>query len=307
MKQTIFIIVTITLILNACAPSPIPSPTPSPTPLPTATSVPPTQTSIPPTQIPATPTPEGVQWITVENIEDCAKNPLNDEDMKPGGRVDQYLAQIKPELMAETNWDIIKDDIPFSNTGGALIYRTIDITGVKFVNPELDPSVPDTNPFDRDIDAFGLYTAGNGRRYCFIPLLIRDIDAPTDTGHDLYFIKLLFPLQRDDGTPLSQFELDYRFENWNNRMNIAPIGLNNQPMGRIYATENVTDDEDPTFDHLKEESPEFEIWFPAYLALMRGKPVHGPLSEFEKLENFLFPTKAENRTKSDGSPSNIYK
>lgn len=307
MKQTIFVIVTITLILSACTSPVIIAPTE--TAVMTATPAPPTQTSIPPTptQIPATATPEGVEWITVENIEDYANNPLNDEDMEPGGRVDQHLAEIKPELMEETNWDIIKDDIPFTLSRGALMYRSGDGNEVKFVNPELNPSVPDTNPFDRDIDAFGLYTAGNGRKYIFIPLVIRDIDAPTETGHDLYFIKLLFPLQRDDGTPLTQSELDYRFENWNNRMNIAPIGFTNQPMGRIYAFEDVTDDEDPTFDHLKEESPEFEIWFPAYLELIRGEPVHGPLSEFKKLESFLFPTQAHNLTRADGSPSNNLK
>jgi len=137
------------------APTPILTNTPAPTkPPPTATEAP----------LP-TATEQGVKWITVDNIEDYAKNPLSVEDMKPGGRVDQYLAQIKPELMAETNWDIIKDDIPFATVGGDMIYRSIENTGVKFINPELDPSVPDSNPFDRDIDAFGLYTAGNGRKY----------------------------------------------------------------------------------------------------------------------------------------------
>ena len=310
MKKTIFIIVAITLILSACT-SPA-TPVPTETTVMTATPAPPTKTPIPPTptQIPATPTPEGVEWITVENIEDCANNPLNDEDMEPGGRVDQYLEQIKPKLMAETNWEIIKDDIPFTFYGGTLIY-SLGLEGnndVKFVNPELDPSVPDTNPFDRDIDSFGLYTAGNGRKYIFIPLVIRDIDAPTETGHDIYFMKLLLPLQQDDGTPLSQFELDYKFENWKYRMNIAPIGYGNSTNGWAWDDDGNSDG-DPTFDYLKIGSLEFEIRKRVWSALFihNEEPIHGPLSEFKKLESFLFLTIAENRVEMDGTPSNIYK
>ena len=90
-------------------------------------------------------------------------------------------------------------------------------------------------------------------------------------------------------------------------MNIAPIKLNNKPMLKLYAEDDGYDAEDPTFNHLKEESPEFEIWFPAFLELIRGEPIHGPLSEFKKLENFLFPTRAANLTNADGTPSNKYK
>ena len=297
------------LLLAGCSPRQLvgatvtPTPTLTNTPAPTKPSTPsPTATETPlPT---ATATAKGVEWTTVENIQDCAKNPLNDKDMEPGGRVDQYLTERKPELIAETNWDIIKDDIRFRNGGGVLIYDSVEHTGVKFVNPEKDPTAPDTNPFDRDIDAFGLYTAGNGRKYCFIPLVIRDIDAPTETGHDIYFIKLLLPLQYNDGTPLSQFELDYMFENWNDRMNIAPIGLNSQPMARP----NPTDDRDLTFAHLDEGSPEFERWFQSFLTIIRGRdPVHGPLSEFKKFNDLVFPTEASNLTNADGTPSNKYK
>jgi len=141
-------------------------------------------------------------------------------------------------------------------------------------------------------------------KYCFVPLVIRDIDAPTETGHDIYFIKLLLPFQQNDGTPLSQFELDYIFNNWNLRMNIAPIGLNSQPMARI----NPTGDKDPTFAHLEEESPEYKIWIPAVSAIVTGRdPVHGPLSEFKKLEAYLFPTSAYNTVNPNGTPSNRYK
>jgi len=228
--------------------------------------------------------------------------------MEPGGKVDQYLAQIKPELMAETNWDIIKDDIPFMYFGGALIYSTEINKGVKFVNPELDPSVPDTNPFDRDIDTFGLYTAGNGRKYFFIPLVIRDIDAPTETGHDLYFLKLLLPLQKNDGTPLTQSQLDYMLENWNTRMNIAPIILNNKPMEKICVDDDGDDAEDPTFDHLKRGQPGFEARVLALKGLATlGEDVRGPLSQLKKMESFLFPTRAANLTKADGTPSTTYK
>ena len=233
----------------------------------------------------------------VDDIEDCARNPLDDEDMKPGGRVDQYLAQIKPRLMAEINWDIIKNDYHFTNRGGNLLYDSTKYTGVKFVNPELDPSVPDTNPFDRDIDAFGLYTAENGRKYDFVVVVIRDTDAPTETGHDIYFIKTLLSHQHTDGTPLSQFEIDYMRDIWKNKMNIAPIGLNSNPMREPGGFK------DPTFAHLEEGSPEFEIWFPAYLELVRG----GPLSNFKTLENYLFPTSAHNVVNLDGTPNNTYR
>ena len=305
MKKTLFMIIAITLILTACDAPPTPAPTPTATLVPpTQTPIPPTQTPLPPTQIPATATPEGVEWTTIKNIEDYANNPLNDEDMQPGGRVDQYLAEIKPKLMAETNWDIIKDDIPFTNWGGFMAYESDESDKEKFVNPELNPSIPDTNPFDRDIDAFGFYTAGNGRKYIFIPLVVRDINAPNETGHDLYFVKLLLPLQYNDGTPLTQFSIDYMLENWNNRMNIAPIGLNNQPMGR---PNHHTDAEDSTFNHLKEGSPEFEEWFRSYLEIMRGEgSVHGPLKEFENF-NLFYPTEAVNWANADGTPSNTYK
>ena len=307
MKKTLFMIIAITLILTACDAPPAPAPTPTATLVPpTETPIPPTQTPLPPTQIPATPTPEGVEWITVKNIEDYANNPLNDEDMQPGGRVDQYWEEIKPKLMEETEWEIIKDDIPFSySINNEIIYWSGKNTGVKFVNPELEPDKPDTNPFDRDIDAFGFYTAGNSREYIFIPLVIRDINAPTDTGHDLYFLKLLLPLQRNDGTPLTQSEISSALNIWKNKMNIAPIGTSNRP---LIGFPDTADFEDPTFAHLREESPEYEIWHSALYEVLSGKPVHGTLSEFEKLEEFVFPTEAHlPYNVSDGNESNRYK
>ena len=253
---------------------------------------------------------QGVEWITVENIEDCANNPLNDADMAPGGRVDQYLAQIKPELIAATNWDIIIDKYPFDFFSDSIVYKTGGYKGEKFVNPELDPDVPDTNPFDRDIDAFGLYTPdnGNGRRYCFVPLVIRDANAPTESGHDIYILKLLLPLQKNDGTPLSQDQLDHMFWIWNNRMNIAPIGTSQRPMDKLHETDDEAHDfDDPTFAHLVKDSPWFEIWVPTITALLTPDPVHGPLSEFKKLEQFLFSTEVQDRVNPDGTPSNRYK
>ena len=250
---------------------------------------------------------QGVKWTVVENIEDGADNPLNDQDMAPGGKVDQYLEQIKPKLMAETNWEIIKDDIPFKVYGGMIIYiPKSNAESVKFVNPEKDPSVPDTNPFDRDIDAFGLYTAGNGRKYTFIPLVIRDINAPTESGHDIYFMKLLLPHQLDDGTPLSQFEIDYMFENWNNRMNIAPIGYGNSTHGWLWDV-NENPDGDPMFDYLKPGSPEFELWTSVFIALGKQEPVHGPLSELKTLNGKVFLTEAANLTNEDRSEFNVLK
>jgi len=301
MKKTIFIIITITLILSACAPSPTPSPS--------ATPAPPTQTPRPPTEIPATTTPDRVE--IVENLSDlfpetpdfadCLKNQIPEEYLRPGNKLDQFLAQIKPKLMAAIDWDNIKDDIGFWMFGGELIYFEEGITGVKFVNPDLDLSVPDTNPFDKNIGVCGVVTI-NGNSYLVTVYEIRDKDAPTETGHDLYFLKLLISLQHEDGTPLSQFEIDYITDTWKNKMNFAGISMNSNP-NRYHGGFK-----DPTFAHLEEESPEYEIWSEAKLAIMRGgDDVHGPLSKFKELEPFLWPTAAHNWVEMDGKPSNMLK
>ena len=277
------------LLLVGCGPGQLleatvtPTPTLTNTPTPTNTSTPSptaTQTLIP------TPTP--LKYPRVYDIADYAQNPLSVEDMKPGGKVDQFLAEIKPELMASIDWDSIKDDIPFSTTAGAMVYRSIENTGVKFLNPDLDPSVPDTNPFDRNIGAFGLYTADNGRKYIFIPLEIRDINAPTESGHDLYFIKLLLPLQHNDGTPFSKEEIEYEINTWKNQMNIAPIGLNSEP--------NISDPrgtKDPTFARLDSAEWKDDTFDRIISQIVVGRePVHGDLSLLKELQSWLLPTQS---------------
>ena len=314
MKKTLFMIIAITLILTACAAPPTPAPTPTATLVPpTETPIPPTQTPLPPTQIPATATPEGVEWTTIKNIEDALsdKNPLRDKDFEPGGTVDKYWEEtLKPRLMEETDWDIIKDDIPFMyNSDGTITYSNYENRGVKFVNPELEPEKPDTNPFDRDVDAFRLYTAGNGRKYIFIPLVIRDINAPTETGHDLYLIKLLLPLQRNDGTPLTESEINQKLKNWTTKMNMAPILIYNKPMEQLDVNDDSYRDEDPTFPYLKEDTPDrATIIKLLYDTILKKDPVHGPLSAFLELQGTLFPTIAESLINdSDGKPANDYK
>ena len=78
-------------------------------------------------------------------------------------------------------------------------------------------------------------------------------------------------------------------------------------LSTLLRTEDVTDVEDPTFDHLKEGSSEREIIWQSFKALLQGEPVHGPLNEFKRLQDFLFPTQAHNLTNADGSPSNNLK
>lgn len=236
MKKTIFIIITITLILSACTSPATPAPTETATM--TATLAPPTKTPIPPTptQIPATSTPEGVEWITVENIEDYADNPLTLEDFEPGGKVDTFFEEDKPEIIAGIDWDNIDDGDNWATIHGQLVPRKID--GDKIIRGKKIYEDTETNPFIRDFDAFGEIIVGKNR-YIFMPLIILDKE-----NQEIHFIKLAFPLQRD-GVAFTQKQIDDKIAIWLENMNVSVIDAD----GKSFFAEQP----DPLFIHKEDE------------------------------------------------------
>ena len=238
---------------------------------------------------------EAMEWVkAVEKyegavrIKDYSDNPLTLEDFEPGGKVDTFFAKIKPEIMAQIDWEDVDDSFEFRTIDGAFTYPWRDDGATQFENFR-------TNPFIRDFSKFGISAFGEiiakfeekEYRYIFMPLIIIDVE-----NKDIYFIKLAMPLQKD-GKPTSQGEIDWNTSAWENEMHLSLIEFGAKPFQ--------AETDDPLFMSMDELLKSGGLSDQVFSEL-----VNKPMSEvnlilLDKLKNQIFMTEAFMST------SNIYK